>query len=84
MLYNNTQIKDKEVIMNITLDKMSVEEKLKLMEEVWNDLIKKEQDIPSPEWHKNILGEREDVLKSGKEVLVDWKEAKERIRNSIS
>ena len=70
--------------MNITLDKMSVEEKLKLMEEVWNDLIKKEQELSSPEWHKEILEEREDTLKSGKEILIDWKDAKERIQNSVS
>lgn len=69
--------------MNIMLDKMSVEEKLKLMEEVWNDLISKEQNIPSPQWHKNTLEEREHALKNGKEALVDWKEAKEIIRNSI-
>lgn len=70
--------------MNITLDKMSVEEKLKLMEEVWNDLVKKEQELSSPEWHKEILEEREDTLKSGKEILIDWKDAKERIQNSVS
>ena len=70
--------------MNITLDKMSVEEKLKLMEEVWNDLIKKEQELSSPEWHKEILEEREDTLKSGKEILIDWKDAKERIQSSVS
>ena len=63
---------------------MSVEEKLKLMEEVWNDLIKKEQELSSPEWHKEILEEREDTLKSGKEILIDWKDAKERIQSSVS
>jgi len=70
--------------MNIVLEKMSIEEKLKLMEKIWRDLIQQSEAIISPEWHKDILNEREKRLKSGKEKVVDWKEAKEKILKSIS
>ncbi len=46
-------------------------------------LIKHEDQIPSPLWHKDILQEREKRIKNGQETILDWNEAKERIRQSI-
>ena len=69
--------------MQLTLEKMSIEEKLKLMEEIWTDLIKHEDQISSPLWHKGILEEREERVKKGQETILDWNEAKERIRQFI-
>ncbi len=69
--------------MEIALKNMTIEEKLKLMEEIWADLIKYENQIPSPLWHKDILEEREERIKNGQESILDWNEAKERIRQSI-
>ena len=37
--------------------------------------------IESPPWHKQVLKEREDRFKSGKESPVDWETAKKRLRN---
>jgi len=54
--------------MEVTLEKMSIEEKLKLMEEIWADLIKHEDQIPSPQWHKEILKEREEKVKKAKRL----------------
>jgi hypothetical protein len=67
----------------ISLDKMTVEEKLAAMELLWDDLCKNPDDIPSPSWHNNILQSREERLKNGKEKVSDWQEAKKRIRESI-
>jgi hypothetical protein len=58
---------------------MTIEEKLKLMEEIWTDLIKHEDQISSPLWHKDFLEEREERVKKGQETILDWDEAKERI-----
>jgi len=69
--------------MELTLEKMTIEEKLKLMEKLWIDLLAHEEKIPSPLWHKNILEEREKKIKNGQESILDWDEAKERIRQSI-
>jgi len=69
--------------MEIALKKMTVTEKLKLMEEIWTDLIEHEEQISSPLWHKDILEEREKKIKNGQEAVLDWDEAKERIRQSI-
>jgi len=69
--------------MEISLSKMSIEEKLKLMEMIWNDLLKTEKKVPSPDWHKEVLIERERNLKNGNEKFVEWKEAKKEIRRIL-
>ncbi|MHB2155767.1 addiction module protein [Calditrichota bacterium GD2] len=69
--------------MEIILENMTIEEKLKLMEEIWNDLIKYEKQIPSSLWHKDVLEKREKKIKDGKEAILNWNEAKDRIRKYI-
>jgi hypothetical protein len=68
----------------LTLDKMSTEEKIRTMEIIWDDLCNKSNSIPSPAWHEQILEERENGIKNGDVEFVDWKVAKKHIRNSIS
>ena len=67
----------------IPLEQMSVEEKLRAMETIWDDLIKKADSIPSPTWHENVLNEREQQLKISDEKFIDWNAAKKKIRDSI-
>ena len=68
----------------LPLEEMSVEEKIEIMENIWDDLCKKEDLIPSPAWHKKILLEREAALQNGEEEFMDWETAKEQIRDSLS
>ncbi len=63
---------------------MSVEEKLKLMETLWDSLcIQSTGGVASPAWHGEVLEERLRRLASGEETIAPWKEAKERIRAQI-
>ncbi len=62
------------------LDEMSVPEKLQLMEALWQDLSRKEEIIESPEWHREVLEERERLIASGEARFIDWEQAKEEIR----
>ncbi|MBT3877951.1 MAG: addiction module protein [Candidatus Scalindua sp.] len=63
---------------------MTVTEKLQVMEELWSDLCCNQDQIPVPQWHKDILDKREELVKQGKATFVDWKTAKKRIANRIS
>ena len=67
----------------IPLDKMSVEEKIKAMEIIWDDLRKNASNVPSPEWHKHVLNERENALKSGEDRFIEWDKARKKIIDSI-
>ena len=72
--------------MEITLkiDQLTTAEKIQVMEMIWEDLCKNEKDFSPPEWHKQILDEREQLVEEGKEKTIDWEQAKKEIRDSLS
>lgn len=72
--------------MNISLPlhKMTVEEKLSLMEEIWADLSRNPDDIPVPQWHLDLLREREQLVQEGKAHYIDWETAKRQIDEKIA
>jgi hypothetical protein len=59
---------------------LSREEKLRVMEAIWEDLSKEGQEIESPAWHQEALQETAQRLKSGDEKTVDWHAAKKELR----
>ncbi|MBN1293126.1 MAG: addiction module protein [Candidatus Latescibacteria bacterium] len=67
----------------LPLDKMSVEDKIRTMEAIWEDLCKKADSIPSPDWHKDVLQQRENQIKNGEDEFMDWNEAKKQIKDSL-
>jgi hypothetical protein len=72
--------------MSITLplDRMTTAEKLQVMEDLWADLTRNEQEFESPAWHERILKEREDRLTAGEEKPIDWEVAKKELRNRLT
>jgi len=71
--------------MNITipLDEMSMEDKIRAMEELWDDLCRHADKVPSPLWHKEVLAQREEAVSEGKDKFNDWDSEKEKIRQSL-
>jgi hypothetical protein len=67
----------------LPLDKMTLAEKLRVMEEIWADLSRHESQIKSPDWHGAVLREREAKIKSGKEQFIDWEAAKKQLRKKL-
>lgn len=65
------------------VEKMSVEEKIQMMEFLWNDLSTRANATQSPSWHGDILRERETDLRSGSEQFEDWDTAKSKIKSEI-
>jgi hypothetical protein len=49
----------------LQLDRMTLEEKLRAMEALWDDLCRREEDVPVPQWHKDLLDERERLVEQG-------------------
>ncbi len=68
----------------LPLDKMTTAEKLEAMESLWNDLSQTPANIPSPEWHGEVLRKREDDIKNGKDQFSDWEDVKKDILDSLS
>jgi hypothetical protein len=69
--------------MTIDLEQMTTEEKLKAMEMLWDDLCRSAPDFSSPSWHEDVLKEREQRIREGKDRFVDWDQAKRDLRDSI-
>jgi hypothetical protein len=68
----------------LQLDRMTLEEKLRAMEALWDDLCRREGDVPVPQWHKDLLDERERLVREGKAHFIDWETAKKRIAEQTS
>jgi len=64
----------------IEIDHLSREEKLRVMENIWEDLSKDELEVESPGWHQAALRETEQRVDSGQETIVDWQSAKKELR----
>ena len=69
---------------NLPLKEMTLQEKLAVMESLWEDLARSPEAIESPAWHKDILDERRQRLAEGKSRFIDWETAKAEIRKKLS
>ena len=68
---------------NIDITQLSKEEKLQVMEAIWEDLTREEDSIPSPQWHAEVLQETEGRVKTGQEEILDWEKAQSDLRNRL-
>ena len=69
---------------SLPLSEMTLEEKLQIMEALWDDLSRDPDALESPAWHEDILRARQERLASGEAEFVDWEQAKADIRNRAS
>ncbi len=67
-------------MMKLPLHKMSRAEKVRVMEELWQDLCREEEPLESSAWHKDELAKTEQRISSGKEAFVDWEDAKKQLQ----
>ena len=69
--------------LELPLDQMTVPEKLQVMEALWADLSQRAPDEAVPDWHADVLAERERRLTHGQEAIHDWEEVKRQLRREI-
>ena len=63
----------------IPLDNLSVSEKVRLLERVWDSLCSESGDVRSPDWHREVLETRKRRLEEGRATVSAWSEAKARL-----
>ncbi len=49
---------------------MPVQQRMMLMEEIWDSLCHENQEISSPAWHEEILAQRMALIKTGKAKFI--------------
>ncbi len=65
----------------LEITNLPIEERLQLMESLWDSLCREPSGEPiMPDWHKQVLEERIARLDAGEEPLISWEEAKKKIR----
>ena len=68
---------------SLPLEKMSVEEKLRAMESLWDDLCDTAGSTLNPDWHEKVLAVRNTAVLAGEEDSCDWETAKRKIAEEI-
>lgn len=68
----------------IPLDEMTTEDKLAAMEQLWEDLCRNSESIPSLQWHGDVLSARERQTKEGKAKFSTLDEVKGRIQKLLT
>jgi putative addiction module component (TIGR02574 family) len=68
----------------LPLSDLTVSEKLQLMEALWEDLSRNADALESPEWHREVLEDRQRRIASGEAHFSDWEQAKADIRKRVS
>ena len=68
---------------SLPLKEMTIEEKLRIMEDIWDDLRQHADQVPIPSWHGEVLAERKAAIERGEGVFTDWETARRRIEKEI-
>lgn len=67
--------------MNIEIESLSVPERLALVDRIWSSLHSNPSNVPSPDWHKELLEERVRRLESGEATVSPLADVKKRLDN---
>lgn len=70
------------MISGADLKGMSVKEKLRLMELIWQDISSDEEHIEVPKSHKDQLDKRAKMVQEGKAEYIDWEQAEKEIKKA--
>jgi hypothetical protein len=62
---------------------MTTNEKIRAIEEIWEDLQHAAGEIPSPAWHADVLKARRQRARRGASKYASWSEAKRRIAERV-
>ena len=68
----------------IEIEKLGVEERLELIEKLWDSLSGDPGQIPVPESHKALLDQRLDEIDAGDDAGIPWDDVLDRIRNRLA
>jgi len=66
------------------MDRLSMAQELYFMKTIWNNLESQKETLDSPQWHEDILKDRENALTAGKVTISDWEVVKNRIKLNVS
>ena len=66
------------------INKMSVTERLQVMEQLWDTLCRDATELPSPQWHGDVLADRKERAERGEAKFLTLQQLRSRLRASES
>ena len=66
------------------IERMSIAERLDTIEEIWQSLHHNADQVPSPEWHRDLLTDRKARAERGEAKFLTLDQLRSRLRNSQS
>jgi putative addiction module component (TIGR02574 family) len=64
------------------IERMSIAERLETIEEIWLSLYQKADQVPSPDWHRDVLADRKARAERGEAKFLTLDQLRSRLRNS--
>jgi len=64
------------------IEGMSVTERLQALDQLWDSLNRCVHEIPSPDWHQEVLADRKARAQSGEAKFLTLAELRSRLRSS--
>jgi len=77
--YKSIYFGDTTLATTLPLGEMSQAAKLRIMEELWDDLCHSSEGVPSPAWHGEVLAARAEGVARGEAGFLQWADVKERL-----
>ncbi len=72
------------MLKQLQIDQMTTAEKLRVMEQLWEDLRTRADCVSGLQWHKDLLDERARLIETGEAQFNDWDAARKRISERTS
>ncbi len=66
--------------MLIATEHLTRTDKLRIIEQLWDELSQSPEDVKSPAWHADALRVAEHAVENGEAVFEDWNQVKDRLR----
>jgi hypothetical protein len=70
------------MIAHAEIRQLTLPEKFALLEKVWAEITIDSDHVEVPQWHKDILDQRELAMQEGQVTVLDWEEAKKQIEQA--
>lgn len=65
-------------------DALSVEEQIDYVQSLWDHIAARPEDVPVPDWHREILAERLAAQHANKDEGKDWEECEKDLTSELN
>ena len=64
------------------IERVSVTERLQAMDQLWDSLTREGDEIPSPDWHRDVLADRKARAQQGEAKFLTLDQLRSRLRST--